>query len=144
MAKYRQKTLTHKVKGYVEWQLEHYKQDKRQLEEYRQSLIPSATTSYAITGGVNVGEVSKPTENTALKLATNQYILTTEQSVRAIEAVLRKCDETDLQLIDLVYWRRTHTVVGAGERVGLGQNGCYKRISKILTNIALELGLINP
>jgi RinA family phage transcriptional activator len=137
-------SLNPKVKGYIEWQLEHYKEDKKQLEAYRRDMIPSATQSYSLTGGVNSGGTSNPTEQAAIRLATNPYILSAERSIKAIEAVLERCDETDLKLIDLVYWRRTHTVVGAGMKVGLGRNGAYKRINKILSGIALEMGIINP
>jgi RinA family phage transcriptional activator len=135
-------SLTPKIKGYVEWILEHYKEDKKQLEDYKNSLMPSVTQGYSLSGGVQTG-VSNPTEDTAIKLVTNPYILSTERNIRAIERVLEKCDETDLKLIDLVYWRRTYTVVGAGKSVGLGQNGVYKRINKILTRIAVEIGIVN-
>jgi hypothetical protein len=52
-------------------------------------------------------------------VATNPYILATERSIRAIDKVLGGCDETDIKLIELVYWRRTHTVVGASNRANI-------------------------
>lgn len=137
-------SLNPKIKGYVEWQLEHYAEDKKQLEQYKQSMIPSITPGYSLTGGTQSGGTSNPTEAAGLRMATNPYIISTERSIKAIDTVLEKCDATDLKLINLVYWTQSFTVIGAGERVGLKQNGAYKRINKILTRIALEMGLINP
>ena len=136
-------SLNPKIKGYVEWQLEHYREDKKQLWQYKSDLIPSITPGYSLTGGVQSGSPSNPTESTGIKLATNPYIIEMERSISAIERVLSKCDETDKRLIDLVYWKQSYTVVGAGESVGLGQNGSYKRINKILVGMALEMGLVN-
>ena len=135
-------SLTPKIKGYVEWILEHYKEDKKQLEDYRNSLMPSVTQGYSLSGGVQTG-VSNPTEDTAIKLVTNPYILSTERSIRAIERVLEKCDETDLKLIDLVYWRRAYTVIGAALKINLGKTSAYGRINKILCSVAAEIGIVN-
>ena len=136
-------SLNPKVKGYIEWQLEHFREDKQQLESYKRDMIPSPTQSYSLTGGVQSGGPSNPTEQIGIRIATNPYIAATERSVKAIEAVMRRCDSTDLKLVELIYWRQSHTVIGAGESVGLKQNGAYKRINRILCAVALEMGLVN-
>lgn len=136
-------TLTPKIRGYVEWQLEHYQDDKKQLEQYKNDLIPSATAGYSLTGGIQSGSVSNPTEKTSIKLITNSYIQATERSILAIERTLERCDKNDIKLIQLIYWTRSHTPEGAGMVVGLSRQGTYNRINKILTAIALELGIIN-
>ena len=142
MSKYRF-SLSPKIKGYVEWQLEHYHEDKKQLEEFRSDMIPNATPSYSLAGGVQGGKISSTTENAAIRLATNPYILTTERSVNAIEKMLEYCDDTDKKLISLVYWKRSHTVEGAGMVVFLSRRQAYRRINKIQCILALELGLVN-
>ena len=136
-------SLNPKIKGYIEWQLEHYLEDKKALEEYKRDLIASPVQGYSQTGGIRTGDISNPTERDGIKLATNPYILSVERTIKAIESALDQCDQTDKKLVDLVYWRRSHTIIGAGEQVGLKQNGAYKRINKNLVKIALEMGLIN-
>ena len=136
--------LNPKIRGYVEWQIEHYHEDKKQLEEYRASLIPSATPSYSPAGGIQSGGVSNPTEQAGIKLATSPYILATEQTIRAVSAALEKCDDTDKKLIDLIYWRRAYTIEGAGMRIGLSRRAAYYRVNNIICIVALEMGLINP
>lgn len=40
-------SLNPKTKSYVEWILQHYREDKRQLEEYKQNLMPATTQNYS-------------------------------------------------------------------------------------------------
>jgi len=136
--------LNPKVKGYIEWQLEHYHDDKKQLEEYKNSFIPSGIANYSETGGCSGGQVGNPTERAVMAIASNRYIASLERSIGAIDAVLTKCDETDKKLIDLVYWRRSYTVVGAAYKVNISKSAAYKRINKILTAIATEAGAVCP
>jgi RinA family phage transcriptional activator len=97
-----------------------------------------------LAGGVQTGSPGNPTEKTGLKLASNPYIITTEKNIRAIEYVLNKCDEIDLKLIDLIYWKNKYTVTGAGIYLGLSKSGAYDRIGRILYLVALETGYENP
>jgi len=134
-------SLPFKIKGFIEWQLEHHKEQKKELESLYDDAIPSTIAQYD-RDPVKSGP-SDPTANAAIKLATNPYILALERSVKAVEATLRKCDDADMQLIELVYWKRSHTVGGAAEKVHLSKSGAYKRINRILHLISLELGYTN-
>lgn len=142
MSKYKF-VLAPKVRGFVEWQLERYNEDKKQLEQYKNDMIPSVTASYSPTGGIGGGGTSNPTESIGLKISTNPYILSTERSCRAIERALSHCDDVDMRLIDLIYWKQSYTVAGAGEKVGLTRSPTFARVNKILCRIALEMGLVN-
>jgi RinA family phage transcriptional activator len=134
--------MPYKIKAYVEWQLRHYPEDKRQLERYKADLIPSAAVQYD-RDPVNTGKVSNPTETLGIAIATNPYIQSLERSIRAIDCVLRGADDTEKQLIDLVYWRKTHTVYGAAEKCHISKSSAYRRLNKIIYAIAAEIGLVN-
>ena len=142
MSKYKF-SLNPRIKGIVEWQLEHYVEDRRQLEEIKRDMIPSPTASYSLTGGVSGGDTNRTTENVAVGIATNPYIMQTERSCKAIERVISGCNETDIKLIDLVYWKQAYTVEGAGMKVGLSKSSAYRHANDILTDIALEIGYVN-
>jgi RinA family phage transcriptional activator len=141
MSKYKF-SLTPQIKGYVEWQLEHFHEDRKQLEQYKRDMIPSPVQSYSLTGGVQSGGTSNPTEKIGMRIANSAYILTTEKSVDAIEKVLSRCDPTDLKLIDLVYWQKAYTMHGAGMKAGLSERGAYYRINNILCMLAVEMGMV--
>ena len=135
-------SLSPKIKGYVEWQLEHYHEDKRQLNEYKQSMMPTCTANYSgMSGGSGP---SDPTGQAAERLLMSQYIQTTERNIAAVERTLLDCDECTMKLIDLVYWRRTHTVEGAGNKVGMSTATAYRRVNGVLCLLAMEMGLVNP
>ena len=134
-------SLSLKIKGFVEWQLEHYHEDKRQLNEYKQSMMPTCTANYSgMSGGSGP---SDPTGSATERILMSQYIQTTERSIAAVERTLSACDECTLRLIDLVYWRRTHTVVGAAIKCHIGKTAAYDRINGALCLLALEMGLVS-
>lgn len=136
-------SLAPKIKGYVEWQLEHYHEDKRQMEEYKRDMMPSGIAKYGDTGGGSSGP-GNPTAATVERMATNPYIFTTERNVGAVERALTACDEETRRLIDLIYWRRTHTVTGAGYKIGMSPATAYRKVNHILCYLSIEMGLVNP
>lgn len=135
--------LQTRVRDFVAWQLEHYYQSKRQLEDIKKDLIPSATPKYGGTGGGHGNEASRVTEDVVIKICSPVYVQQLERTVSAIERIVGKLDKTDTQLITLVYFQGSYTVNGAAQIVGLSQSAAYNHINRILTAIALELGLIN-
>lgn len=142
MSKYRF-DLTKEVKDTVEWILGRYHEDKRQLEIYKNDMMPSVTQGYSHATGVSGGGVSNPTESIGMKMVTSPYILWTERNCSAIDRVLDRLSETDKQLINLVYWEKTYNVIGAGKKVGLEKTDAYKHINNILGLLALEIGIVN-
>jgi len=141
LSKFYKFDLTPQIKGYVEWQLEHYREDRRELEEYKRDAIPSATPGYSLApGGCST---SRTTEDIAVRIETNVYVEQLERSCKAIERVLSHLCETDMKLIDLAYWKRSHTVEGAGMAIGLSRAGTYRHVNSILGLVAKEMGLIS-
>ena len=133
--------LPHKVKKYIEYELEHFYENKKNLREIEESMISLNSPSLTFNG--NGGEISKPTEKNAIKIASSLYIKKTDETIHKIEKVINGLDDLDKNLINLVYFRKTHTVTGAGMKVHLDKSAAYNHINKILGLIAIEMGLIN-
>ena len=134
--------LSPAIKSTVEWQLQYYREDLRQLETYKRDLIPSGVQGYSPTAGVNEGEVTRKTEDIAFRLISSPYIRRLEITCEAIGRVLSKLDEVDLKLIELVYWRREYTVEGAAMKIHISKTAAYQRINKVLGAIAYALGYV--
>lgn len=132
--------LPPKIKRYIEYELEHFNDNKRLLKETEDNMMPGITPTLSFVGGG--GGVNKSTEKAAIKIASSIYIRRTEENIRALERVLNRLDNTDKTLIELVYFRKTHTVIGAGLKVNLDKSAAYRHINNILGLIALEMGLI--
>lgn len=134
--------LTPQIKSYIEWRLEHYHEDRRQLAEARLELMPSNTPKYSsdISGA---GGNGRPSEVVAMKIVDDRYINETQRNIDAIEHVLDRLEPIDRSLVDLVYWKGTHTKEGAALALNMSRRTGYRHINAILQAIALELGLIS-
>ena len=135
-------SLSRPLKEYIEWRLEHYHEDVKQLEIFKADMLPKITVNYS-RSMAHTNTTSDPTADSGIRLATSAYILETERGINAIKRTLDNCDDTDRKLVDLVYWKRTYTVTGAAAKISLSSAGAYKRINKILCSVALELGYVN-
>lgn len=140
MTKYKS-SISLRVRGMVEWQLEHYREYKSEIQRYWDDMIPSPTPKY--TDGAGGSEISRNAENTALRIASSPYILQTERSVKAIEYVLKNADDIDRKLVDLVYWKQAYTVAGAAQVLHMNTVTAYRHINGILLKIALEMGYVS-
>ena len=134
--------LQPRIRDFVAWQLEHYPSNRSQLESIKRDLIPSPTPTYGGSEGHST-EAHRTTEDITIQISSSAYIRQLEQTVAAIRYVVDRLDMTDLQLVELVYFKGTHTVEGAAIIVGLSRTAAFNHINKVLTAVALELGLIN-
>ena len=139
MPKYKS-SISRRVRGMVEWQLEHYREYKDEIQQSWADMIPSATPKY--TDGKGGGEVSRNAENTALRIASSPYLVQAERSCKAIEYVLKNTDDIDRKLVELVYWKQAYTVAGAAQLLHMNTVTAYRHINNILLKIALELGYV--
>ena len=135
--------LERKIKATVEWQLENYREDKRQLEKIKRDLIPSTVQKYSLTAGVDGGEAKRTTEEIAVKVISSAYIMRLETNVEAIERAMKRFDGIDMKLIDLIYWKKEYTAEGAGMVIGITKSSVYQRLNKILGCVAFELGYVS-
>ena len=131
------------LKRTIEWHLEHYPEDRRQLEEYKRELIPSPVQAYSPTAGVDGGEAHRSTEEIVIRLNSSPYIRMLEITCKAIKTVLDAEDETSRKIVSLVYWKREYTVEGAGMVLNLSTSQVYRRINKLLSRIAYEMGYVS-
>ena len=134
--------LQPRVRDFVAWQLEHYPSNLAQLESVKRDLIPSPTPTYGGSEG-HSSEAHRTTEDVVFQISSSAYVRQLEQTVSAIRYVIDRLDDTDLRLIELVYFKGTHTVDGAAMIVNLSSRTAYRHINNVLTAVAMELGLIN-
>lgn len=132
--------LSSPVRNFIEWRIEHYREDRHELAAARAALMPSGVPDYGGTGGG--GAAASTTETAALRLVTNAYLINLERTINAIDRVLQTSEKIDIDLITLVYWKRSHTVQGAGLALGLSKSAAYNHIDALLYRVALELGIV--
>ncbi len=129
-----------RIKGFILWELEHYPESKQQIEQYRNDIITAK--DYTIDGQPRGTDTGDPTARKVEKIERSAYIKQTEQTIDAIERVLKRQPPEKIKAIDLMYWRGTHTATGAGMEVGASKSTVYNWIDDIVIKTAKELGFI--
>lgn len=136
-------TIPSRTRNMIELLIEHYPIDKRELEHYKADMIPSPTQGYSLTAGVDGGETGRTTEKVAMRIISSPYVRRLEINCAAIENALSAVDDIDRKLVDLIYWKKEYTVVGAGMKLGLSKTPTYNRLNKIIALVAYELGYVS-
>lgn len=131
--------LDYRTRGWVELQLERYWQERKNVEQYWKDNIPSPTPTY--TDCKAAGNAGRKTENTALHIGSMEYVTRVERSCKAIERVLKTLDETDTELIRMVYWR-SYKVERAAQELHMSKATAHRHINAVLFDIAVEMGYI--
>ena len=135
--------LNSKLKGIIEWQLEHYPEDIRTLDNLTSNTIPSHVSKYDTPIKMIHNRINRTTEDIALRIYNSKYIHHLELSCGAISRTLENCSEIDVKLVKLIYWQRSYTPEGAGLQLGLSRAAVYQRLNTILGTIAIEMGYID-
>ena len=105
-------------------------------------MIPSAIPKYGPqTGGFDPEQ--RPTEETAMRIASDEYIAHLERSVRAIGEVYWKLTNLDKELIRLKYWSGELTAEGIALKLNMDKATMYRHLNTILTEIAKRLGYVS-
>ena len=136
----KREVLTAKLRGFMEWQLEHYPENRRRLKEEQKYLTELRAVDWS-TAGVDSAP-GRPAENAAERLESDKYIRELKRSTEAVEKVLEKLSEEDRTLIELVYWQKSLHVEGAANRLHISRRTAYRHIEGVLTAIAGEMGYI--
>lgn len=111
------KTMDKKVKGYLLWEIQNYPQTKRRLN--------------AVQNGVQSRHEA---------CFSNLYLQRLEKTTMAIEKVLQKMEPFQVELLELLYWRKTHNAAGVGMQLGASERTIYRWLDQIVYDVGRELG----
>ena len=134
--------LSKPAERFIEDELYHFYGNLKKLSEFKETVYEE---SPAPPDGMPRGtDVSNPTESKAIRLLTTHQILTLEKRLIAIQKVLDRYQyhDTMTKLIELRYFKRTHTPTGIAAELNISQSTFYKYRSELLHDIGNELGLL--
>lgn len=133
--------LNKQVRSYIEFELKHYPQTKKELEQLRNSIIEES--GQADETGIRGSGTGDPTSKKALRLMTNVRLKRMEETVMAIENVMYELDEDKHKLLDLKYWTKRNllTDIGIADQLGVGIATYYRWKDAIVSCVAREMGL---
>jgi len=124
----------------------------RVIKEYpkKQAMINAAISDviYKSKGEVcRSPSPSSPTQSKAMQIYSDKYIQRLEQELEAVDFAiqeLRKLHdwETAYTVIDMLYFRQTHTVDGVVQALNISQRKTEKIIKAFRENVATKLGRV--
>lgn len=125
--------------GYVRGIIRAYPELKREYNElHRQTITASAS---GLPGG---GNVTRGTENIAVRELPYTKQREYEAVKRAVEATKRLPNgQQRLKIIELVYWKKSHTVEGAAMRVGYSPDRGKQLHGDFIRLVAKYYGLMD-
>ena len=132
-----------RIRDFIEFQIECCPMNEKLLAELKGSMMPRITTNYGASSHGS-GNVYRPTEETALRIVSDTYLLQLELSINAVRSVYNRLLPEDQELIRLMYWSNTaYNADGVAMKLCMSRSTVYDRLNNIIVEIGRRLGYVN-
>lgn len=128
-----------KVYKYIDYELQHYEDSKRELEHLRNEILEKGTTP--ADGQPRGNTVGNPTEQKAMKLVSSTALLKIERNLKAIDRVYTKLSEEYRNFFEYNYIKQVG-IVKVCQEVGIEERTYYRWKDNIIYNVGMEMGLL--
>ena len=136
-------TISTEIRNFIEYQIRYFPENRKLLKEMKEDMIPSQISQYGHKTGGNFDSEKRPTEETAIKIASDRYIFQLELTVSAIESVYEKLTDIDKEIIRLKYWSGELTPEGIALKLNMDKATMYRHLNTIITEIGRRLGYVD-
>lgn len=135
--------LSRAEKKYIEFELRHYPEKKKEWNETVQAIILGS--DYTVTDMPRGSDISNPAQKKALQLASSPRLAHLERITRAIERIVGELPPERHRLVMLRYWKepRILTDEGIAAELSIDRATLYRWADKIILGIAMEIGVID-
>lgn len=125
--------------GYIKNVIRAYPGLKKEYEALHEQSITAN-----VSGMPGSGDVSRGTETIAIRELPYTKQREYEAVRRAVEYTKHlKNGEERLKIIDLMYWKNSHTLAGAGQKVGYGYDRARQLHQEFVVAVATYYGLMD-
>ncbi len=128
-----------KVYKYIDYELQHYEENKKELERLREEILDKGTKP--ADGQPRGNTVGNPTEQKAMKLVSSTALLKIERNLKAIDRVYNQLSEEYKKFFDYNYIKQVG-IVKVCQEVGIEERTYYRWKDNIIYNVGMELGLL--
>lgn len=128
-----------KVYNYIEFELQHYEENKEKLKEMRLDII-EASPEPSDGQPKGQGGNGKPTERKAVKLMTTIALIQLEKTIAAIETVKDRLNDDYKKFFEFNYIKQAGIVKTCNE-IPIGERTYYNMRDKIVYAVGQEMGL---
>lgn len=124
--------------SYVKWCIRDYPNKCRELAELRQQSFGAGD------GQPHASEAQRSTENIALRGFSGQKEREYLGVKRAVDGVKKRSDGDEiLHLVELVFWKQTHTLQGAADRCHVSYSTAARWHGNFVRAVARHMGLLD-
>jgi RinA family phage transcriptional activator len=128
-----------RVYKYIEFELYHYSEYKKNIENMRESILESSPEPPdGMPKGNNLGN---PTESKALKLITVPSMLKMEQIINVVEKVLQNSTEIHRQIFKMKYVKCRRDIYKMCDELHVSYETFNRRKNELISHVAEELGI---
>lgn len=128
-----------KVYNYIEFELQHYEENKEKLKEMRADII-EASPEPSDGQPKGQGSTGKPTERKTVKLMTTIALIQLEKTITAIENVKDRLNDDYKKFFEFNYIKQAGIVKTCNE-IPIGERTYYNMRDKIVYAVGQEMGL---
>lgn len=129
-----------KVYKYIDYELQHYEDNKKKLEEIREEIL-EASPLPPDGQPKGQGSTSNPTEQKAVKLISSVALVKIEKTLNSIDKVYDRLEQDYKNFFDWNY-KKGVGIVRTCQEVNISERTFYNMRDKIVYNVGMELGLI--
>lgn len=128
-----------KIYKYIDYELQHYEENKKKLEELRLDIIDSSPEPS--DGQPRGNSTGNPTEQKGIKLISSTVLLKIENTIKVIDKVYNQLNDEYKLFFDWNY-KKCVGVVKTCIEVNISERTYYNMRDKIVYNVGIEMGLI--
>ena len=124
---------------YIEYELYHYEQYKKEIKIERDNIIESSPSFDGQPKGHDVGS---PTESKGIKLLTSKGLRGMENVVDAVDTMKKRLTETHYKLFVACYVQKRRDRYSLCDELGISEATFTRYKRQVIEFIGLELGVI--
>jgi RinA family phage transcriptional activator len=129
------------VYKFIEYELYDYRLNRKKLDEIKNDYYNSSPAGDGT--GIRGNQQASTTESKVLQIMTDREVQRLERTVRAIEDVLATLGEMEKQLLELKYFRNTHTNQGVKLELQIPSDSTYYALkNSLVRKFAVRYGFL--
>ena len=128
-----------KVYKYIDYELQHYEENKRKLQELKDEILNGSPAP--ADGQPRGNTTGNPTEQKALKLISSVAIIKIENTIKGIDRVYNNLNDDYQRFFEWNYIKNAG-IVRTCQETNIAEKTYYRWRDNIVYSVGMELGIL--
>ncbi len=130
------------VARYIEYELDHFEQYKRELEFERERILEASVSPTAVLGTIASTNISNVTLNKSIKLVEGTAILALERRVNAVERMLLVVTHEHKDFFNEYFLKKNKNIINVCHSIHISRETFYRYKKEIIITVGMEMGVL--